>query len=88
MKKVLCKKWFHVGPEIYFKIGETYDLYSEDDDGVWIITHLKSQNIDGDMIEKFFKTKTDRNYRYLYDYFYTLAELRKIKLKKLSNENK
>jgi hypothetical protein len=87
MKKLLCKKLFHIGSEIYFKIGETYEVYAEDEDGCWVITHLAYQNKGVDMVEKFFKTKVKIYDRYLYDYFYTNQEVRKRKLNKLNEKS-
>jgi hypothetical protein len=86
MSKLVCKKEFNVGSENYFSIGKYYDVYSEDDDGFWVITHLVYQDKGCGMVEKFYKTKPINNYRYLYDYFYTEKEYRKLKLKRLNEE--
>ena len=79
--KIICKKMYTYGsPTKYlFIVGEPYIYWYDDSDDV--LVH--------GLNEKYWFSKSGNSviFPYIYEYFYTVEELRKIKIDKLLNES-
>ena len=77
--KVVCKKYLYDNHFLEFKVDHVYDALYKDNDICWILSNNSAfqcfkYNINYSNTHKLFS-----------DYFYTLEECRKIKLKKINN---
>jgi len=74
MKKVYCKKKFNLAKNSYFEKDSYYDVVSFDDGYYWI-------SLGNGMVQLFYIIDKKPKFE---DYFYTIKQVRKIKLSKLN----